>query len=106
MYGHRYFFFLQDAVEDVPEYLVHWDNFVQCVSVHLYRFALMYVRLAAEYRLHPLYRQEFHQVFEENQEHSEFGPLMVKMKVVDSNGESAMDEDQWEAASMLLSYSL
>ena len=26
-YGHRYSFFLNDAVEDVPEYLVHWDNF-------------------------------------------------------------------------------
>lgn len=27
MYGHRYRFFLTDAVEDVPEYLVNWDNF-------------------------------------------------------------------------------
>ena len=27
IYGHRYSFFLNDAVEDVPEYLVHWDNF-------------------------------------------------------------------------------
>lgn len=25
---------------------------------------------------------------------------MVRMKVVDANGESSMDEDQWEAASM------
>jgi len=25
--------------------------------------------------------------------------LMVKMKVVDTNGESSMDEAQWEAAS-------
>jgi mRNA (guanine-N7-)-methyltransferase len=28
IYGHRYMFFLQDAVEDVPEYVVYWDNFV------------------------------------------------------------------------------
>lgn len=28
-FGHRYSFFLQDAVEDVPEYIVHWDNFVR-----------------------------------------------------------------------------
>ena len=27
VYGHAYRFFLEDAVEDVPEYLVHWDNF-------------------------------------------------------------------------------
>jgi mRNA (guanine-N7-)-methyltransferase len=31
LYGHRYSFFLQDAVEDVPEYIVQWDPFVQCV---------------------------------------------------------------------------
>lgn len=31
VYGHRYTFFLQDAVEEVPEYVVYWDNFVRCV---------------------------------------------------------------------------
>ncbi len=35
----------------------------------------------------------------DNQDHKEFGPLLEKMKVVDSKGESQMDEDQWEAAS-------
>jgi mRNA (guanine-N7-)-methyltransferase len=28
LFGHRYHFFLRDAVEDVPEYIVDWDNFV------------------------------------------------------------------------------
>ena len=32
LYGHRYWFYLQDAVENVPEYIVHWDTFVQCAS--------------------------------------------------------------------------
>lgn len=27
LYGQRYSFFLKDAVDDVPEYVVHWDNF-------------------------------------------------------------------------------
>lgn len=31
-YGHRYTFFLTDAVEEVPEYVVHWTSFVQSVS--------------------------------------------------------------------------
>lgn len=31
LFGHRYWFFLRDAVDDVPEYVVHWDNFVQYV---------------------------------------------------------------------------
>jgi mRNA (guanine-N7-)-methyltransferase len=27
VFGHRYSFFLKDAVEDVPEYVVHWEHF-------------------------------------------------------------------------------
>jgi mRNA (guanine-N7-)-methyltransferase len=105
LYGHRYSFFLQDAVEDIPEYVVHWESFVQCVhfffllpylSSHVFVF-----RLAAEYGLHPLYRKEFHEVFEEFQEYPEFKPLLQRMNVIDANGETEMDEDQWEAASML-----
>ena len=48
-----------------------------------------------------VYVKEFHDVYTENEEHTEFGPLLQSMRVVDSNGESQMDEDQWEAASML-----
>lgn len=47
------------------------------------------------------YRKEFHDVFAEFSEHSEFGPLMERMKVVNQDGESQMDEMQWEAASKL-----
>lgn len=28
-FGHRYTFFLQDAVEEVPEWVVYWDLFVE-----------------------------------------------------------------------------
>ncbi|KAF8061515.1 mRNA capping enzyme-domain-containing protein [Lyophyllum atratum] len=90
-FGHKYWFFLRDAVDDVPEYVVQWDNFVH---------------LAAEYDLYPVYKEEFHQVFEEHQEHPEFGQLMVRMKVVDANGESSMDEDQWEAANIYIAFAL
>ncbi|KAJ4488177.1 mRNA capping enzyme-domain-containing protein [Lentinula aciculospora] len=88
-FGHKYWFFLQDAVEDVPEYLVHWDNFVS---------------LAAEYDLQLLYKEEFHYVFSEHQEHPEFKPLMVRMRVMDVNGESSMDEHQWEAANIYIAF--
>jgi mRNA (guanine-N7-)-methyltransferase len=27
LYGHRYWFYLKDAVEDVPEYVVRWEEF-------------------------------------------------------------------------------
>ncbi|KAJ3785220.1 mRNA capping enzyme-domain-containing protein [Lentinula aff. detonsa] len=89
MFGRKYWFFLQDAVEDVPEYLVYWDNFVS---------------MAAEYNLQPLYKEEFHNVFSEHQDHPEFGPLMVRMRVMDANGESSMDEDQWEAANIYIAF--
>ncbi|KAF7295089.1 mRNA cap guanine-N7 methyltransferase [Mycena indigotica] len=89
VFGHKYWFYLQDAVENVPEYVVRWDNFVQ---------------LAAEYGLHPVYKEEFHDIFSEHQDHPEFGPLMVRMKVVDANGESSMDEAQWEAANIYIAF--
>ncbi|KAG9010496.1 mRNA cap guanine-N7 methyltransferase [Tulasnella sp. JGI-2019a] len=88
-YGQRYSFFLKDAVDDVPEYVVHWEEFE---------------KLASTYGLTLKYKQEFHQVFEDNQEHRDFGPLLQKMNVVDSNGESHMDEDQWEAANVYLAF--
>jgi len=87
VFGHKYWFFLQDAVENVPEYIVRWDNFVQ---------------MAAEYKLFPIYKEEFHHVFQEHQE--DYKPLMVRMKVVDGNGESSMDEDQWEAANIYIAF--
>lgn len=38
-------------------------------------------------------------MFTEFSEHSEFGPLMTRMQVIDARGDSKMDEEQWEAAS-------
>lgn len=102
VYGHKYWFYLKDAVDDVPEYVVHWDHFVKYVSFRCCSMAVhlrMLRSTAAEYGLQPLYMKEFHEVFADNQEHTEFGPLLERMKVVDANGESQMDEDQWEAAS-------
>jgi len=89
VYGHRYMFFLQDAVEDVPEYVVYWDNFVA---------------LAEEYGLLPIYKEAFHNIYQEESEDPEFGQLLKTMKVVDSNHESAMDEAQWEAANVYLAF--
>ena len=102
VFGHKYWFYLKDAVDDVPEYIVVWDNFVRQVFdlEHCHLSVLPgNTSLAEEYGLYVIYKEEFHQVFSEHQNHPEFGPLMVHMKVVDANGESAMDEDQWEAAS-------
>jgi len=91
LYGHRYSFFLEDAVDYVPEYVVRWDHFL---------------RLAAEYGLYPLYKKEFHEVFEEFQDHHEFKPLLQRMNVVDAKGETEMDDDQWEAANIYNAFAM
>ncbi|KAF7978103.1 hypothetical protein HWV62_1510 [Athelia sp. TMB] len=89
VFGHKYWFYLQDAVENVPEYIVRWENFVE---------------MAKEYGLILKYKEEFHGIFEEHQDDPEFGDLMVRMNVVDTNGESSMDEDQWEAANIYIAF--
>jgi len=82
-------FFLLDAVDDVPEYVVHWDSFVN---------------LAKEYGLHLLEGKEFHDIYMEEREHPNFGPLLKKMRVVDEQGSSQMDEDQWDAANIYIGF--
>ncbi|WWC87787.1 uncharacterized protein L201_002679 [Kwoniella dendrophila CBS 6074] len=89
IYGHQYRFFLMDAVEDVPEYVVDWENFVS---------------LAMEYRLKLVYKKPFHDILQEEKESRDFGPLLGKMGVVNEAGESAMDEDQWEAANLYMGF--
>ncbi|KLO18784.1 guanine-N(7)-methyltransferase [Schizopora paradoxa] len=89
IFGQRYYFYLRDAVEDVPEYVVHWDNFVQ---------------MASEYKLEVQYRSEFHDVYAEHCDHEEYGPLLQRMKVVDAKGESQMDEEQWDAANVYIAF--
>lgn len=84
-YGHQYRFYLTDAVDDVPEYIVDWPNFEA---------------LANEYRLRLVYKQPFHQILQEEQSSRDFGPLLLKMGVVSPEGTSAMDADQWEAANL------
>jgi len=76
-------------VENVPEYIVRWQNFVE---------------MATEYGLQLKYKEEFHTIYEEHQEHPEFGPLLLRMNVVEANGESSMDEDQWEAANIYVGF--
>ena len=86
------------------ELYVYWDNLVRYVipfsgHVRPQLICTLLHSLASEYGLHPVYKKEFHQVFEEHHEQPEFAPLLQRMHVVDANGESQMDEDQWEAAS-------
>ncbi|OWZ50983.1 mRNA cap guanine-N7 methyltransferase [Cryptococcus neoformans A2-102-5] len=89
VYGHDYRFYLTDAVEDVPEYLVDWENFVS---------------LASESGLRLIYKKAFHEILQEEKDSRDFGPLLGKMGVLNEYGESAMDADQWEAANLYMGF--
>ncbi|KAK4687258.1 mRNA (guanine-N7-)-methyltransferase, partial [Tremellales sp. Uapishka_1] len=89
IYGHQYQFYLEDAVEGVPEYLVNWENFES---------------LALEYKMRLIYKKSFNEVLQEEQGSRDFGPLLGRMGVVDQNGQSAMDADQWEAANLYMAF--
>ncbi|BGP13631.1 hypothetical protein JCM10213_007807 [Rhodosporidiobolus nylandii] len=89
VYGHRYTFFLQDAVEEVPEYVVYWDNFVA---------------LAAEYGLSCVYSEAFQNIFIDEQDDPQFKQLLLRMKVMDEEGNAEMDEDQLDAAMLYMGF--
>ncbi|GAA5826103.1 hypothetical protein JCM5353_008383 [Sporobolomyces roseus] len=90
-FGHRYTFFLQDAVEEVPEYVVYWDQFLA---------------LAAEYGLKPHFSAPFSDIFADEAEDPLFAQLLTRMRVVDKEGNAEMDEDQLEAAMLYLGFAL
>ncbi|KAK4698387.1 mRNA (guanine-N7-)-methyltransferase, partial [Phenoliferia sp. Uapishka_3] len=88
-YGHRYTFFLEDAVEEVPEYVVYWEEFAQ---------------IATEYGLTLSFCADFQQIFAEERQDPYFSNLLTRMKVVDEQGETEMNLDQWEAANLYLGF--
>lgn len=113
VYGHRYTFYLQDAVEEVPEYVVHWENFVACAlsSALLWPIPVrtgvgsrltapsVDSSVAAEYGLEPRFQANFQTIFAEEQEDPYFSNLLRRMNVMDAEGNAEMDEDQLDAAS-------
>lgn len=88
-FGHRYTFFLEDAVENVPEYVVDFDVFED---------------LAHEVGLRCIYRKNFGEIYHEGSQHNEYGKLLERMKVVDRNGSLNLDEEMWQAATLYLGF--
>ncbi|KAA1064188.1 mRNA cap guanine-N7 methyltransferase [Puccinia graminis f. sp. tritici] len=82
VYGNRYSFYLEDAVEDIPEYLVLWEPFV---------------RLAQEYGLKLVYKKGFHELFQIERANPSYKNLLYKMRVTNSEGNLVIPNDQWEA---------
>ncbi|KAJ4312737.1 mRNA cap guanine-N7 methyltransferase [Neodidymelliopsis sp. IMI 364377] len=82
-YGWKYFYFLEEAVE-APEYVVPWEAFRA---------------LAEDYNLELQYRKPFREVWEEQKDDPELGPLSERMGVRDRRtGQLLTSEEELAAA--------
>lgn len=82
-FGWRYFYTLAEAVE-APEYVVPWEAFRA---------------LAEDYNLELEYRKDFREVWAEEKDHKEFGPLSERMNVKSRNGNLLVSDEEMEACS-------
>ncbi|KAI9338215.1 guanine-N(7)-methyltransferase [Obelidium mucronatum] len=89
VYGHRYYFQLEDAIDDCPEYVFHFPTFVQ---------------KAAARGLELVYEKPFHDLFTEETQDRENLSLLYKMRVLDDNG--VISADEWEVSGVYMAIAL
>ncbi|EAW06494.1 mRNA (guanine-N7)-methyltransferase [Aspergillus clavatus NRRL 1] len=83
-FGWKYSYFMEEAVEEVPEYVVPWEAFRA---------------LTEDYNLELQYRKPFLGIWGDEKDDRELGPLSERMGVRDRNtGELLMTEEEKEAA--------
>lgn len=83
-FGWKYFYFLEEAVEEVPEYVVPWEAFRA---------------LAEDYNLELQYRKTFREVWDEQKDDPELGPLSERMGVRDRHTRRLLTtEEELDAA--------
>jgi len=94
-FGVPYRFQLQDAIDDCPEYLVHFGVWKRLVIMVLFGIVLG-SSLAAEYGLQLLHKTPFHEFFQTEIQCVEQQQLLRRMKVLDEKGRFSKEE--WEVA--------
>ncbi|KAI9227679.1 MAG: guanine-N(7)-methyltransferase domain-containing protein, partial [Piptocephalis tieghemiana] len=88
IFGHRYHFALEDAIDDCPEYLVHFPTLAS---------------LAMEYGLRLVYVQPFPIVYETLKEVSPFRELLFRMRVK-GGPNPEMSREEWEVTEAYLAF--
>ncbi|KAJ3489688.1 hypothetical protein NLG97_g5947 [Lecanicillium saksenae] len=89
-FGWKYNFFLDEAVEEVPEYVVPWEAFRA---------------LAEDYNLELQYHRTFPEIWEAEKDDPELGPLSERMRVREPNGGPLLvSDDEMEAASFYIGF--
>jgi len=89
-FGWKYNFFLHEAVEEVPEYVVPWGAFRA---------------LAEDYNLELQYHKTFREVWETEKDDRELGPLSERMGVRERHGGALLvSPEEMEAASFYVAF--
>ncbi|KAK3941669.1 mRNA cap methyltransferase [Diplogelasinospora grovesii] len=89
-FGWKYSFFLHEAVEEVPEYVVPWEAFRA---------------LAEDYNLELQYHKGFLDVWETEKDDRELGPLSERMGVRERHGgQLLVSPEEMEAASFYVAF--
>lgn len=89
-FGWKYSFFLEEAVEEVPEYVVPWEAFRA---------------LAEDYNLELQFHKPFNEIWEMEKDDRELGPLSERMGVRErGGGPLLLSDDEFEAASFYLGF--
>ena len=89
-FGWKYNFFLDEAVEEVPEYVVPWEAFRA---------------LAEDYNLELQYHKTFRDVWESEKDDRELGFLSERMGVRDrGSGELLVSPEEMEAAGFYIAF--
>lgn len=89
-YGHEYTFYLEDAVGNVPEYIVPFPSFVE---------------LAREYDLELIYQRPFLDMFDEViTDNPALQELSRRMKVIKEDGSIGIAGDEREASGIYLAF--
>lgn len=107
-FGWKYSYFMEEAVEGVPEYVVPWEAFRAFVhSRSLPAFAgeadvVIVDRLTEDYNLELQYRRPFTDIWKEEKDDPILGPLSERMGVRErGRGPLLVRDEEMEAAGML-----
>ncbi|GLA12974.1 mRNA cap guanine-N7 methyltransferase [Aspergillus niger] len=91
-FGWKYSYFMEEAVGEIPEYVVPWEAFRA---------------LTEEYNLELQYRKPFMEVWRDEKDDPELGPLSERMGVRDrTTGELTMTPEEQEAVSKYIPLAL
>ena len=89
-FGWKYNFFLDEAVEEVPEYVVPWEAFRA---------------LAEDFNLELQFHRTFPQIWEEEKDDPELGPLSERMGVRERGGGPLLvSDEEMEASSFYIGF--